>query len=1042
MALDTKVEEDGFGAFTFAPLSNHIRNPIPNRGVISNPTTTMINGPNLTATSTSDDGDDDWGDFVAGSGGLHQTLSLPKISKPSDSVDSAPSQTVQLSRVDSGWAKPSGALPLSFFGELEEAEELGSGAAGSCLEDKGAGSFVSVKGGDGFVKEENNEGSVNVSDLLADLFKRREAENGSRPDFGGTDSVQVAGKQEEVKQNLKSGELGSGWDWNVPNGVKPSLKGLDLDWNQNGLDSAKEVNSIANGGDVDNEDEDEDGWEFKAAESSRDVKEDSSKMKTETGLVSNVNGLNPSWNALSLDSNGWSWNVNSSTNWSNTNAEGKGKLGNIYMNSETLTGDEDTKIKTVEVLNLNFQVSASTWDFLPVGSKTVGANSTDIVSSGKQSNSVSVNGITDSNDGWGFKDAEPELIVRDGSSVGGHTKTRSMPVLNFNGSNSSWDMLSFSGEGMNSKVNGVDSDIKQVDDSLDEANNFEDEDGWEFKAAESKSCTRDGNIESGVLADLFSTSLQDNEKTVEFAFYSNALTQNGAVDHKNELKDWQTTTANDGFDSNKDSWNAFSDIGLVDKEVENVAEATSAETSEFDIEIKGSKTELNNHKGALPLSFFGFEEEESDDPVILEDISSQMPTLNTSNGTKKPISNPSINDLISSLYSQAEPIASLNHTQISSESGIDCKDPATPELVNANDDFDDDSWEFKDASSGPRAADQPSVLFHGECHRTYSTRLELNDFVDFFSKLKLELHFVAQSHLDNLKEVRSAAINKDAEIEALEKEIQDLQNVPEQNGTISGEVQNRSPGKICLSLFLEVLQQPKFHALESEYQLSKKLSLAESDLTPTIELLKHVDSVVKILTLVSKEEQSGYVSTWSEMLSVCAQELEHGGFIWKQAFEKNVHDQILSKPQGKKQILALGEIYRIVEVLRCSARLYKPWVLASSADPMGLFTLIDKCSTLWSSCGLEGALQSISDPADESVIALLESIKHIHNLDELVLYNHVVSGGGPICRLSALAAGSLPGKDKLVNIHVAALWLRPQWTAVAVVSLDTEASAV
>lgn len=65
-----------------------------------------------------------------------------------------------------------------------------------------------------------------------------------------------------------------------------------------------------------------------------------------------------------------------------------------------------------------------------------------------------------------------------------------------------------------------------------------------------------------------------------------------------------------------------------------------------------------------------------------------------------------------------------------------------------------------------------------------------------------------------------------------------------------------------------------------------------------VELIKHATTMLKILTLVSLEEQSTYVSTWSKMLSVCAQELKHGAWIWKQSLEKKVHNQIISEPQG------------------------------------------------------------------------------------------------------------------------------------------------
>lgn len=65
-----------------------------------------------------------------------------------------------------------------------------------------------------------------------------------------------------------------------------------------------------------------------------------------------------------------------------------------------------------------------------------------------------------------------------------------------------------------------------------------------------------------------------------------------------------------------------------------------------------------------------------------------------------------------------------------------------------------------------------------------------------------------------------------------------------------------------------------------------------------MELLKDVASALTILKLGSLEEQQFYVSTWSEILSVCAQELEHGAFIWKQSIQKNMESQMLSEPQG------------------------------------------------------------------------------------------------------------------------------------------------
>lgn len=57
------------------------------------------------------------------------------------------------------------------------------------------------------------------------------------------------------------------------------------------------------------------------------------------------------------------------------------------------------------------------------------------------------------------------------------------------------------------------------------------------------------------------------------------------------------------------------------------------------------------------------------------------------------------------------------------------------------------------------------------------------------------------------------------------------------------------------------------------------------------------------------EEQSNYVSTWSKIVSVCAQELKHGASIWKQSLQKNVRSQILSEPKGNdKDVLLMPSI--------------------------------------------------------------------------------------------------------------------------------------
>lgn len=65
-----------------------------------------------------------------------------------------------------------------------------------------------------------------------------------------------------------------------------------------------------------------------------------------------------------------------------------------------------------------------------------------------------------------------------------------------------------------------------------------------------------------------------------------------------------------------------------------------------------------------------------------------------------------------------------------------------------------------------------------------------------------------------------------------------------------------------------------------------------------MELMRHTHTMLKILNIGKVEEQKFYVSLWSEMMSVCTQELRHGALIWNDAVAKQVQSQFLSELQG------------------------------------------------------------------------------------------------------------------------------------------------
>lgn len=72
----------------------------------------------------------------------------------------------------------------------------------------------------------------------------------------------------------------------------------------------------------------------------------------------------------------------------------------------------------------------------------------------------------------------------------------------------------------------------------------------------------------------------------------------------------------------------------------------------------------------------------------------------------------------------------------------------------------------------------------------------------------------------------------------------------------------------------------------------------EKDLGSSMELIRHTNAMLKILNIGTLEEQKAYVSLWSEMISVCVQELRHGASIWNDAVMQHVQSQFLSEPEG------------------------------------------------------------------------------------------------------------------------------------------------
>ncbi|RDX82586.1 hypothetical protein CR513_36601, partial [Mucuna pruriens] len=534
------------------------------------------------------------------------------------------------------------------------------------------------------------------------------------------------------------------------------------------------------------------------------------------------------------------------------------------------------------------------------------------------------------------------------------------------------------------------------------------------------SATPHGTIDSSLASESHH---QSDEWNFGFNFNSSSV---GEDSHSSEsyFKTQNNQDDNNNNNASPTNINVDSDINLF---------KTRSAVEEIRTTHEKPITSSENRREALPLSIFGDETTNTNEHPVSQDLPPYTPTTPIKNNFNSPGSNLSINDLIWNLYNQAENTTSPKVTPKASENQIpsspevsgsslvtgdddfdddfcDFKDASigtrlthesaqrtsfnhapqvnenglqssptilNSELTNGDDDFEDDSWDFKDAISGTRSQDQASTLDHKDSI----------DYLEFYSKLKDELCNSVLFHLQNLKKKQSAVAlsGEDAKAKALQEEIQEFSKILCQDDmSIPNEYlsEDYSPRNVVFDELLPILKEPKFQPLESEYQLVSRLSTAEKDMKSAMELLKDTVSTLRILKLGSREEQSNYLTIWSKLALVCSQELKHGAYVWKQAVLQNVHNQILSNWKG-------------------------------SIDLKSLSDLLNECYSIWLASGLEEALLSISNQnnfgPDGISRELVESIKYIHELDEHALRSYVISGEQTTCQLSALPAGFIPG---------------------------------
>ncbi|KAJ6790594.1 Uncharacterized protein M6B38_247085 [Iris pallida] len=383
-----------------------------------------------------------------------------------------------------------------------------------------------------------------------------------------------------------------------------------------------------------------------------------------------------------------------------------------------------------------------------------------------------------------------------------------------------------------------------------------------------------------------------------------------------------------------------------------------------------------------------------------------------------------LDDIISSLYNESDQSHPVLPTQIPTNGGSNIA-VISPDSVSLNGDsyFDDSEWEFQKAPDSIEFQKAPdSIVIDPKSSRKIDENLSCGSphipSLDLYSRLKEESLFLIVHHLDDLKKAHEVASLSGEQAKALkiDEDIQviykKLQEAMVSENMYMGRHQSR---EACVSQLVHFVEDPCFQAFEQEYHLSKRVLLAEKDFRVAIELFEHATSVLRILELASGEEQQTYINVWSKMGAACAKELQHGAMIWRESLGANISEQILSR--GKRYFLALGEIYRVSEILRTSLKLYKPWVLSNwEGTSKELLTSLDNCAEAWTSFALVKSLESISAATtDLEAKALLESITTIRDSNDLYSQNHVFGGSDDmICRLSLLPMGRLKG-DKLVT---------------------------
>lgn len=324
--------------------------------------------------------------------------------------------------------------------------------------------------------------------------------------------------------------------------------------------------------------------------------------------------------------------------------------------------------------------------------------------------------------------------------------------------------------------------------------------------------------------------------------------------------------------------------------------------------------------------------------------------------------------------------------------------------VNAVMDFDQFDWEFQNAAEigevekiGAHESDQG--------HANESTSYTL---VDVYCRLNEVSLSLIVHHLVVLKV--HALPGATPEVKKINEKIQEaygnLQEIiTSDDACIDKQIASG------INKLLNVMRTSNFRTVEQECHLSERLLDAEKHLNAAVDLFEHSSSVLQILRLASTEQQLFYINAWSKLASACVEELQLGAKIWTESLEGNISKQILNK--GNKYFLALGEVYRIIKILKATVRVYMPWLLSNLENSNDIVAFLEKGNAAWINSGLEEALRSISSNMDlddkDLAKPLLESIHLIDNVNVPTFQDTASQHKNRFCKFSLLPLDKLPG---------------------------------